>query len=53
LQNGIKKLASNNSQVYAMINASFLGSGEKKIYKEIWAEKQAIFSGSMTNSVGG
>ncbi|HEY8780656.1 MAG TPA: HipA domain-containing protein [Mucilaginibacter sp.] len=43
LQSSIKKFASKNDQAYAMIDASFLGIGEKNIYKSIWSEKQAIF----------
>ena len=44
MQNSIKKFASMNNEVDAMIDASFLWFGEKEGYKRIWREKQAIFA---------
>lgn len=43
-RNSIKKFASMNNEVNTMINASFLGSAEKELYKKIWRSKQTLLT---------
>ena len=43
MQNSIKKFASINNKVYELIDRSFLGFGEKEMYKKIWRQKQGVF----------
>ncbi|MFI5137173.1 MAG: HipA domain-containing protein [Sphingobacteriales bacterium] len=44
MQNSIKKFASMNNEVYALIDASFLGDNEKEGYRRIWEDKQKVFA---------
>jgi len=42
MENSFKKFTSANDKVDALINASFLESGYKDLYKQIWKQKQRI-----------
>lgn len=43
VSNIFKKFASKNKQVFDWIDRSFLGEGQKELYKTIWLNKQKIF----------